>query len=142
MLAQNLPLSKKMKDQVDISAAQKKLLLVDDETAILLAFKKILEKPGISVDTAATSEEALALVNNEKYDVAIVDLRLTGVLGKEGLNIIQQIKNIRPETCLILVTGYGYPEVMQEAFRIGVDFYFEKPVPIDVLRNALRSLGI
>ena len=131
-----------MKDQVDISVAQKRLLLVDDETAILLAFKKILEKPGISVDTAATPQEAIALVNNEKYDVAIVDLRLTGILGKEGLDIVHQIKNIRPETSLIMVTGYGDPEVMQEAFRIGVDFYFEKPVPIDVLRNALRSLGI
>ena len=119
-----------------------RILIVDDETAILLAFKKLLQTTDITVDTAETMGEAENFLCKNFYDAAIVDLRLTGVTGEEGLEIIKYIKEFSAQTQVILVTGYGSPKVMEKAQALGAAFYFEKPVSGDTLRNALKSLGI
>ena len=119
-----------------------RILIVDDEKAILLAFKKLLKSPNIMADTAETIDEAENLLKKNIYNVVIVDLRLTGVDGEEGLEIIKYVKEFNPETNVILVTGYGSSAVMEKAQALGVAFYFEKPVSSEILKNALKSLNI
>jgi len=120
----------------------KHLLLVDDESTILMAFKKLLQNPEISVDTAETIESAKELVDRRPYDAVIADLRLSGFAGEEGLEIIKYVKGHRPETQIILVTAYGNQDVMKRAYNLGAAFYFEKPVSTNILKNALKSLGV
>ena len=120
----------------------KHLLLVDDEPTILMAFKKLLQNPEISVDTAENIEYAKELVDERIYDAVIADLRLSGFAGEEGLEIIRYVKERRPETEVILITAYGNQEVMKRAYNLGAAFYFEKPVSTNVIKNALKSLGV
>ncbi len=120
----------------------KHLLLVDDEATILMAFKKLLQNPEISVDTADTIEYAKELVDKQPYDAVIADLRLSGFAGEEGLEIIKYVKGRRPETQIILITAYGNQDVMKRAYNLGAAFYFEKPVSTNILKNALKSLGV
>ncbi|MGA9110509.1 MAG: response regulator [Smithella sp.] len=121
---------------------KQRILIVDDEKAILLAFKKLLKSPNIDVDTAETIGETEDLLKRNIYNAAIVDLRLTGVDGEEGLKIMKNIKKFYPQTNVILVTGYGSSAVMEKAQALGAAFYFEKPVSIEILKNALKSLDI
>ncbi|MGD0169646.1 MAG: response regulator [Smithella sp.] len=121
---------------------KQRILIVDDEKAILLAFKKLLRSPNIDVDTAETIGETEDLLKRNIYNAAIVDLRLTGVDGEEGLKIMKNIKKFYPQTNVILVTGYGSSAVMEKAQALGAAFYFEKPVSIEILKNALKSLDI
>ncbi|MFZ1979719.1 MAG: response regulator [Smithella sp.] len=121
---------------------KQRILIVDDEKAILLAFKKLLNSPNIDVDTAETVGETEDLLKRNIYNAAIVDLRLTGVDGEEGLKIMKNIKKFYPQTNVILVTGYGSSAVMEKAQALGAAFYFEKPVSIEILKNALKSLDI
>lgn len=121
---------------------KQRILIVDDEKAILLAFKKLLKSPNIDVDTAETVGETEDLLKRNIYNAAIVDLRLTGVDGEEGLKIMKNIKKFYPQTNVILVTGYGSSAVMEKAQALGAAFYFEKPVSIEILKNALKSLDI
>ena len=121
---------------------KQRILIVDDEKAILLAFKKLLQSANIMVDTAETISEAEKLLKKNIYNVAIVDLRLTGVDGEEGLEIIKYIKGFYSQTEVILVTGYGSSVVMEKAQALGAVFYFEKPVSSEILKNALKSLNI
>lgn len=121
---------------------ESRILLVDDEVGILLAFKKLLQAPGLVVDTAQTIEAAEALLKSNPYSVVIADLRLTGVLGEEGLEIIRYIREHNLSSRVILVTGYGSPDVMEKAYALGADFYFEKPVKAELLRDTIRSLGV
>ena len=121
---------------------KQRILIVDDEKAILLAFKKLLKSPNIDVDTAETIGETENLLKRNIYNAAIVDLRLTGVDGEEGLKIMKNIKKFYPQTNVILVTGYGSSAVMEKAQALGAAFYFEKPVSIEILKNALKSLDI
>lgn len=120
----------------------KKLLVVDDEVAFLLALKKLLVEPGVEVDTAETIEDSMSLIESNAYDAVIADIRLTGVQRKEGLAILGRVKGRNGDTKVIMMTGFGNPDIMQEAYSLGADYYFEKPVSVTVLKGALQKLGI
>lgn len=120
----------------------KHLLIVDDETTILIAFKKLLQSPGVEVDTAETFEEVEAFLNKHPYDAVIADLRLSGIAGEEGLDIIRYVKERHPDTQVILMTAYGNQDIMKKAYALGAAYYFEKPVSTNIIRDALRSFGV
>ena len=121
---------------------QKNVLVVDDETTILLAFKKLLKTPGVDVDTAESMEDVKVLLIDKYYDAVIADLRLSGVSGEEGLEVIRYVKERNPETKVILITAFGNQDVMSRAYNLGAAFYFEKPVSTNVIKDALRNMGI
>jgi DNA-binding NtrC family response regulator len=121
---------------------KKNVMVIDDEKTILIAFKKLLECPGVEVDTAETLEDAETLLNERSYDAVIADLRLSGISGEEGLDIIRYVKTRYPESHVILITAYGSPEVMKKAYSLGAAYYFEKPVSTHVLKDALKNLGV
>jgi two-component system response regulator (stage 0 sporulation protein F) len=120
----------------------KHVLIVDDETTILIAFKKLLQSPGVEVDTAETFEEVEAFLNKHPYDAVIADLRLSGIAGEEGLDIIRYVKERHPDTQIILMTAYGNQDIMKKAYTLGAAYYFEKPVSTNTIRDALRSFGV
>ncbi len=120
----------------------KHVLVVDDEVTILIAFKKLFESPELEVDIAETLEDARELMNKRSYQAVIADLRLSGIAGEEGLEIIRCVKERDPETRIILITAYGNPDVMKRAYNLGASFYFEKPVSTNVIKDALKSMGI
>jgi DNA-binding NtrC family response regulator len=120
----------------------KHVLLVDDESAILMAFKKLLQGPGIEIDTADSMESAQSALHARNYDAVIADLRLGDTGGEEGLEILRFVKKQNPATPTILITAYGNPEVMEKTFKLGADLYLEKPVSSNTLRDALQNLGV
>jgi len=120
----------------------KHVLVVDDETTILIAFKKLLESPQLEVDTAETLEDAQELMNKRSYQAVIADLRLSGIAGEEGLEIIRYVKERDLETQIILITAYGNQDVMKRAYNMGASFYFEKPISTNVIKDALKSMGV
>jgi DNA-binding NtrC family response regulator len=119
-----------------------RVLLVDDEEDILLAYTKLLRHAHYEVDTAQTMEEAEALLRANAYDIVITDLRLTGVLGEEGLEILAYVREKNPNTAVILVTGYGSPELMAKAYTLGAAHYFEKPLDPQRLIDTVGQLEL
>ena len=117
----------------------KRILIVDDERAFLRAVKKVLGCAEIKVDTVETKDEAIDLLEENVYTAVIADLRLTGSSGEEGLEIARFVHENRLETTVMLITGYGSEDVRQKAGIYGVEYYFEKPVSIDLLRDALED---
>jgi DNA-binding NtrC family response regulator len=120
----------------------KHVLLIDDETAILMAFKKLLQSPGIEIDTADTKEAAQSALKQKNYAAVIADLRLGDTGGEEGLEILRFVKQHNPAVPTILITAYGNPEVMERTYRLGADLYLEKPVSSNTLKDALKKLGV
>ncbi|MCP4215303.1 MAG: response regulator [bacterium] len=118
---------------------EKRLLIVDDDKTVLYAYKRLFQFAGVKVDTARSLKNAFSLMEKNDYRAMVTDLRLTENRN-EGLEILQNMKNINPETKLILITAFGNYEVKEKAKEIGVDYYFEKPVPIDDLIKVLKSL--
>ena len=120
----------------------KHVLLIDDETAILMTFKKLLQSPGIEIDTAETKESAQSALNQRNYDAVIADLRLGDSGGEESLELLRFVKQHNPAVPTILITAYGNPEVMEKTYRLGADLYLEKPVSSNTLKDALKKLGV
>jgi DNA-binding response OmpR family regulator len=117
-----------------------RLLIVDDEAAIRFALSDYFRECGWEVDAAAEKEEAEALLAHTEYAVVIADLRLTGIYGIEGLDIIQWSRHLRPETRVVLLTGNGTPEIEAEARRRGADAFLHKPLPLPELERVVASL--
>jgi DNA-binding NtrC family response regulator len=118
-----------------------RLLVIDDESAVRHALSEYFTECGWEVDAAAEKEEAEALLTCTEYAVVISDLRLTGVFGIEGLDIVQWSRYLRPGTRTVLLTGGGTPEIETEARRRGADAYFQKPVPLPKLEGVVASLS-
>jgi DNA-binding NtrC family response regulator len=119
-----------------------RILIVDDEVETLIIFQNLLKRLGCEVHAADSMEAAEALLTTTFYSVVITDLRLTGILGQEGLEILRFVKEKHAATDVILVTGYGSPEIMSEAYRLGAACYFEKPVhPLRLLEAVQESLN-
>ncbi len=114
--------------------------MVDDEAAIRFALTEYFRESGWVVDAAAEKEEAEALLACTEYAVVIADLRLTGIYGIEGLDIIQWSRHLRPETRVVLLTGNGTPEIEAEARRRGADAFLHKPLPLPQLEAVVDSL--
>ena len=121
---------------------QKRILIVDDEATTLFAYKKLFKKNGVEVETAGTFEEAEALLNKHSFQAIVTDLCLSGKSSLEGLEILRLVGRSHPQTKVILITAYGNPDIMAKAYDLGASFYFEKPVPIKTLREALQQLGV
>ncbi len=120
----------------------KRLLLVDDETAVLFAYKKVLQRTGLLVDATDSKKETIRLLEKHAYDVAILDLRLSGGTCEEGFELMSVIKSQSPSTKIMLITAYGNPDIRDKASRLGADFYFEKPVSTKFIQEALRLAGV
>lgn len=127
-----------------VSAEQKKrVLIVDDEPAVLEAMAQYLTAYGLRVDGAREREEAEALLMAYEYDLMIADMRLTGIHGREGLELLNFVRERQPHTRVVLITAHGSRELDEEARRRGADCFLEKPLPLSQLAAAaFRLLGL
>ena len=104
-----------------------RILIVDDEELIVQAMRKYFAGLGYSVDAAYELEEAQALLGHYKYDLVIADLRLTGIGGVEGLQIVADVHQKCASTRVILLSAYGTPEIERESYQRGADAFLHKP---------------
>ncbi len=103
---------------------------MDDEEPILFAMREYFATKGYDVDCARETQEAEALLATHRYSLAILDLRLTGTQGAEGLDILGSLRARSPKTRIILLTAYGSREIEAEARRRGADAFLHKPKPL------------
>lgn len=120
----------------------KKVLIVDDEPSILLSLSHLISNDDTVVITCSKIEEAEEALDRYRFDLVIADIRLSGVYGIEGLELLSYIKNISPLTKVIIMTAYGSDEMRESAYRRGAYFYYEKPVDMDDLLTKVRECGI
>ena len=104
-----------------------RILIVDDEELIVQTMRKYFTGLGYDVDAAFELEEAQALLGHYKYDLVIADLRLTGIGGVEGLQIVSDVHHKCASTRVILLSAYGTPEIERESFQRGADAFLHKP---------------
>lgn len=114
------------------------ILTIDDEETITIALDLLLRDHGYEVDMASTAAEAQALLARRWYDLVFLDLRLPDA---DGIALLEHIKQIAPETEVVLMTAHGSMEVTIEAIRRGAFYYLEKPFTFEqILLLAERAL--
>jgi len=123
------------------STPLKKILIVDDEQSILLSLSYILKVEGVEVLACSEIEQAEEALASSHFDLVIADIRMSGINGVEGLELLSYIKE-QFATDVFIMTGFGSPDIEAEAYRRGATQYFSKPIEIPVLLDAVAKLGI
>jgi DNA-binding NtrC family response regulator len=112
-----------------------RLLLVDDEPALLLTYGKILERHGYHVTTADSVASAFAQLQASVFEVLICDLTLGG--GQSGFEVIDLAVVLYPSIRAILLTGFADPRIEAEAASKGVEVLIK---PVDI-RQLLQTIS-
>ncbi len=120
----------------------KKILIVDDEPTILLTLSHVLSRKDTVVITSSRIEEAEEALLRYPFDLVIADIRLSGMYGIEGLELLSYIKEVSPSTEVIIMTAYGSDEMRDEAYSRGAYYYYEKPIDIEHLVSKIGPLDI
>jgi DNA-binding response OmpR family regulator len=113
-----------------------RVLMVDDEEQFRASTSKILTKKGYKTTMAASGEEAIRILQEKPYDVVILDIKMPGMDGHEALT---QIKKIRPQAQVIMLTGHGTVDSAKETLVTGAYDYLGKPCDIDLLAAKIND---
>lgn len=117
-----------------------RILIVDDEELIVLAMRRYFEGLGYVVDSAHELEEAQALLATRTYDLVIADLRLTGIGGVEGLQIVADVHQRCANTRVMLLSAFGTPEIERESYNRGADAFLHKPKAMMEIASVAMNL--
>src|SRR5262245_30801999 len=119
-----------------MAAAQ--LLLVEDDTAMRQMLESLFRQEGYAVAEAATANAALELARQTDFDVVLSDIKMP---GKSGLELLGALRELRPDTPVVLMTAFGSIDTAVDAMRAGAFGYTTKPFqPEEVLRTVKRAL--
>ncbi|HDH04701.1 MAG TPA: response regulator [Nitrospirae bacterium] len=111
-----------------------KILVVDDESVVVRSCKRILETEGYEIDGASGGREAIITMEKKAYDLVITDLKMPEV---DGITLIRWIKKSRPDTGVLIITGYPSQETIKEALELGIIDYVPKPFTPAVLADVV-----
>jgi PAS domain S-box-containing protein len=113
------------------------ILIVDDDTALLEALPRALKLrlDGIQIDTSDNATEALKRIAEVDYDAVVSDIKMPGL---DGLEVLREIKKLRPKTPTLLITGHGEHELAVQALRGGAYDFVQKPIDRDYFVASLE----
>jgi DNA-binding NtrC family response regulator len=115
------------------------ILVVDDEGDFLETLMNRLKKRNIGTIGCASGEEAVRLAKQHQFDVVILDIKMPG--GMDGIETLREIKRIRPEAEVILLTGHASLETSVEGMKQGAYDYLLKPIRLeDLLEKLVQAL--
>jgi len=108
--------------------AEKKLLIIDDDPGTCESLADIFQEKGYCVSKAHTGHEALDIVGQEKFNVALIDIRLPDL---KGMELLDTFKKDYPETACMIITGYGSLQDAIKALEDGAKGFFTKPLVLE-----------
>ncbi len=109
----------------------RRILVVDDEPIARDNLDHILKKEGYETLLAEDGQQAIDLLRREEVDLVLTDLRMK---GRDGMAVLAEAKKLRPETEVVVITGYASVDTAVEAMRQGAYHYIAKPFKIDEMR--------
>lgn len=110
-------------------ASDRRILIVDDESAIRKLFADWLSED-FECETAASADEALAILATETYALVISDMMMP---GRNGVELLREVRSRYPTTAVIMISGVDRPQRVRDALRVGAFDYLIKPCELDVL---------
>lgn len=120
-----------------LSNGSSRILIVDDDAALLEALPMALRMrmSDVEVDTCDSATCAMAFIEKTDYDAIISDIKMPGM---DGLALLSEVKTRRPETPTLLITGHGEHDLAVEALRGGAYDFIQKPIDRDYFIASLR----
>ena len=118
--------------------AARRILVVDDEPVVTRSCRRILADEGNEVETAQSGKEGLKRALSEHFDLVMTDLRMPDL---DGMDLVRTLRRERPQTPIVVITGYGTIPSAVAAVKLGVSDYVEKPfAPPELLEAVHKAL--
>ncbi len=114
------------------------VLILDDEPIVCKRLRPAFQKAGYEVETFTDSASAMARIEQKRYDVVITDLKMQGT---DGMKLLTRVKEIWPETHVIVITGFATPETAKESFTKGAFDFVAKPFKLSDILDTVRRLS-
>jgi two-component system NtrC family response regulator/two-component system response regulator HydG len=114
-----------------------RIVVIDDEVNAAAALETLLREDGYEVAGANDARTGLALLEKTDPDIVLTDLRMPGM---DGLELLAKIKEIRPETMVLLMTAYGTVKTAVRAMKLGAEDYLAKPIDVEELEVILQRV--
>lgn len=118
-------------------AQVKKVLVVDDEDDVRLFLQDFLSERDLEVSSATSGEEALEMIKDSPPDIVLLDLMMPGM---DGLECLQEIKEIQPGMNVIMITALNDDARVTKAKKLGAHNYILKPFSLSYLESELMKL--
>jgi two-component system response regulator PilR (NtrC family) len=116
------------------------ILVVDDDTSMRDFLDLLLSKENYDVTTAANGNRALTMIRSQAYDLVLVDIRLGDITG---LEVLKQVKQLNPDTVVIMISAYSTTEIAVTAMNEGAYDFLPKPFDNEELRQTIaRALAL
>jgi YesN/AraC family two-component response regulator len=112
------------------------ILIIDDEKPTLQMLKLYLEVCGYGVLTAENEPDGISMFQTHRPPIVLTDIKMP---GKDGLDVLRQIKAISPATEVIVITGHGDRDLKEQAMALEASAFFNKPLDTDALDDALQA---
>jgi DNA-binding response OmpR family regulator len=112
------------------------ILIVDDEPVTRKSLTDILRLEGYNVNAVPNGQAAVEYVRTHHVDLMVVDLRMPGM---DGLEVVQVVNQLAPETEVILLTAYASTETAIQALRLRIHDYVQKPAPPAQIVNSVKK---
>jgi two-component system response regulator PilR (NtrC family) len=113
-----------------------KILIIDDEQSMRDFLTIMLKREGYDVVTAENGGNALKAVQTEIFDLVISDVKMSGL---NGIDVLRAVKEISPETVVIMITAYATAETAVEAMKLGAYDYITKPFKVDEIKLVIQK---
>lgn len=113
----------------------KKVLIVDDEERVVQSIAGVLEDEGFKVASASSGKEALQIFQQEKPDVALVDIWMPGM---DGMEVLKRLKGMSPDCQIIMISGHATISTAMTAVKLGAFDFIEKPLSLELLLQTIR----
>lgn len=113
-----------------------KLLIVDDEEIALHNLQHVMEKEGYQVSATQSGAQAVVLLEQQRFDVVLTDLRMEGV---DGMDVLKKSRELQPEAEVIFITGFATAETAVQALKHGAFYYIAKPFRLDEVRKVVAE---
>jgi DNA-binding NtrC family response regulator len=111
------------------------LLIVDDDSAMRQMLESLFREQGYAIDTAESVDAALARLRDVEYDAVLSDIKMP---GRSGIDLVGELRRLRPDTPIVLMTAFGSIDSAVEAMRAGAFDYVTKPFEPEAVLFALE----
>ena len=120
-----------------MSQPRTRILIVDDAGPVVVLCVNVLQALGYAVKGANRGEAAMEMIRKESFDLMVLDYKMPGMSGFE---VVEQARPLQPKMAVVLVTGHGTPEIVNEANRLGFNAILLKPFTSDELRATVEKV--
>ncbi len=114
-----------------------RILIIDDDRAFRVGTGALLSDEGYTVDAAPAGDEGLRQLQAARYDLILLDLKMS---GRDGMSVLEEIRRSGISTPVLMLTGFATVDSAVRALKLGADDYITKPCDNDLLRSKIKTV--